>query len=169
MKPDALAKKKPDEKPARWPTRGTHWRQAVIKSLEKLGNFTLVAEAVGISRRSIRRLREEDPVFEEEVAEAMDCYIDKLEAECDRRGFTGWQRPVYQGGELVGHTPEFSDKLAELRLRALRPSLYREAAPQQNGGNTSFIVKIGIQTRDGDPRPPATRRHVLDVSKTDEG
>ena len=168
VKPDALAKKSP-EKLRRWPSRGLRWRQAAVKALKETGNFTTAAEAVGCSRRSIQRLREADPAFEAQVREALETYVDRLEKIVDTRAFAGVQRPVFQGGELVGHTTEYSDKLAELRLKGLRPERYRETTQQQGQGNVSFVVNIGIKTRDGDPRPPAARRPVIDVAKVGEG
>ena len=145
-------------KPARWPNRGHRWRRAALEALKKSGSYTEAATAVGVSRRSIQRLRDADPAFGAQVREALETYADRLEAAVDERAFTGVRRPVYQGGVQVGETVEYSDRLAELRLRALRPSLYGETAQQQGGGNVQFKVSIGIQTRDGDPRPPATRR-----------
>ncbi len=157
-------------KPARWPNRGHRWRRAAIEALKKSGSYTEAATAVGVSRRSIQRLRDADPAFGAQVREALETYADRLEAAVDERAFTGVRRPVYQGGVQVGETVEYSDRLAELRLRALRPSVYRDVAPagQGGGGHTSFIVSLGITTRDGDPRPPATRRPLLPAKEEEE-
>jgi hypothetical protein len=58
--------------------------------------------------------------------EAQQVLTDALEEESIRRGLEGYQRPIYQRGELVGHETVYSDQLLNLQLRARRPDKYRE-------------------------------------------
>ncbi len=147
-------------RPKRWPAGGRRWRRAVVATYAQTGSLEAAATAAGTSRRTVCRARDEDPGFAAELEEAMEIYADALEAECDRRAFSGTPRPVFQGGKRVGETIEYSDRLAELRLKALRPSTYRDAPPGLAGGPVRFNVTIGITTRDGNPIPPAARRRT---------
>ena len=57
-------------KPARWPNRGHRWRPAALEALERTGSYTAVATAIGVSSRSIQRLRDADPAFASRPATA---------------------------------------------------------------------------------------------------
>ena len=142
----------------RWPRGRGLWRELVLKAYATHGTLEAAAQAAGTSRRTIARLLAKDERFRARMDEAREVFVDSLEEEVDRRAFEGVERPVFQGGKLVGHVREFSDRLAELRLKALRPEKYADRRAVQASGPASFTVRLGIQTRDGDPRPPACRR-----------
>lgn len=141
------------------------WRSAFVRAYARCGNISAAAEHVGLSPTTAYAAIKRDDSLRPALDQARDEYADRCESLVDARAFHGVPRPVYQGGALVGHTTEYSDKLAELRLRALRPSTYTQGpAVGAGSGNVSFTVNLGISTRDGDPRPPAARRPVLDVA-----
>ena len=91
-------------RPKRWPAGGRRWRRAVVATYAQTGSLEAAATAAGTSRRTVCRARDEDPGFAAELEEAMEIYADALEAECDRRAFSGTPRPVFQGGKRVGET-----------------------------------------------------------------
>ena len=74
-----------------------------------------------------------DPAFAAAKAQAATDANDAMEAEVYRRSQVGVLRPVYQGGELVGHTREYSDRLLELRTKARLPKIYRESRLEVTG------------------------------------
>ena len=49
-----------------------------------------------------------------------------LEPEAIRRAVEGVEKPVYQGGELVGYVREYSDTLLIFLLKGGKPHKYRE-------------------------------------------
>jgi hypothetical protein len=51
----------------------------------------------------------------------------RIEDEMLRRGVEGWDEPVYQKGELVGHVRKYSDQMLAQLHRIRRPDLYRDA------------------------------------------
>ena len=76
-------------RPKRWPAGGRRWRRAVVATYAQTGSLEAAATAAGTSRRTVCRARDEDPGFAAELEEAMEIYADALEAECDRRAFSG--------------------------------------------------------------------------------
>lgn len=70
--------------------------------------------------------------------EAYEEGVDKIEDEITRRAVRGYEKPVYQGGILVGSVTEYSDTLAALVARGKRPGVY----------NTDRVEHTG---RDGGP------------------
>ncbi len=56
----------------------------------------------------------------------MEKVIERLEAEADRRGYTGYPEPVFYEGVHVYDRTKYSDQLLMFRLKALAPEKYRE-------------------------------------------
>ena len=59
------------------------------------------------------------------MAAAEQVYVEKLEAEADRRGMEGIEKPIYYKGERVDAVREYSDNLLMFRTKKLRPE-YRD-------------------------------------------
>lgn len=66
------------------------------------------------------------------------------------RATSGWREPVFHRGEVVGHVQRFSDRLAEIHLRASNPARYAAAGAGDAGGVTVQVV----QWSRGDAAPP---------------
>ncbi len=140
----------------RWPKHRYRWRRAALEALRTTGSFTMAAAACGVSRRSLFRLRQADPRFEAEVENALDAYCDHLEELVDQRAFHGADDNIYQHGILVGTRKIYSDRLAEMRLRALRPEQYGDRKAD-SAGRATFVVNLGIRKPDDNPTPMAAR------------
>lgn len=84
------------------------------------------AEAAGVGRTTVFTWRRTDTVFAQQWEDAYDEGTDLLEEEAQRRAVQGVSRPVYQGGELVGHVQEYSDTLMNIMLQARRPAKFRK-------------------------------------------
>ena len=76
-------------------------------------------------KKSFREERDRDPAFAEAWDLAMDTARAGIHAEIRRRAIEGVDRPIYQGGELVGTEKVYSDRLLEILARAHLPE-YRE-------------------------------------------
>ena len=72
------------------------------------------------SEGTLRRWRN-NPAFEERVLSAKQVAIERLEAEADRRGYTGVPEAVFYKGVHVGDRTRYSDALLMFRLKALAP------------------------------------------------
>ena len=66
------------------------------------------------------------PDFDQKWIEAKQAYVERLEAESDRRAVEGYDQPVFYKGEQCGTTKKYSDSLLMFRLKAEAPDKYRE-------------------------------------------
>lgn len=72
--------------------------------------------------------RERDPEFAAQWQEAVEAAEASIEAEIYRRAQEGWEEPIFGGRhkeKIVGTVRKYSDRLLELRARAMLPA-YRE-------------------------------------------
>jgi hypothetical protein len=71
---------------------------------------------------------------------------DVLEDAAHKRAVHGCERPVYQGGVLVGSVTEYSDTLLNLALRGKRPERYNTERHELSGpGGTPVAMKMEIE------------------------
>ncbi len=71
--------------------------------------------------------------------------VDRLEDEATRRSVEGVEKPVYQGGVLVGSMTEYSDTLLMLKMRGKRPETYnteRHELTGKDGGPIATKMEI---------------------------
>lgn len=66
--------------------------------------------------------------------------VDRLEDEAIRRAARGYERPVFQGGVMVGTVTEYSDALMALVLKGKRPALYNTERHELTGVNGGPIA-----------------------------
>jgi hypothetical protein len=102
-----------------------------------------VREVLGINRVTIYRWRQDDPSFAQAYSDAMETGTDLIEEEARRRAVDGYDRPVFQGGKLVGVVRVYSDQLAAMLLRGRRPEVYRDA-PNRSASTTSITIHGGL-------------------------
>src|SRR6185369_4243086 len=95
-------------------------------ALSKVGVAGRAARIAKTARSKAFELKKNDPTFAEAWNDALDEASDHLEEEMIRRATTGSLKPVYHGGELVGHIREYSDTLLIFTLKGARPEKYRE-------------------------------------------
>ncbi|MDC0336269.1 hypothetical protein OAN24_05185 [Pseudodesulfovibrio sp.] len=100
-----------------------------IEALLVDGNVSRSAKSVGVSREHFYRIRRADEEFaklwEDAVKIGHMAVIELMEEECDRRALKGVDKPVYQGGKLVGQIRHYSDNLLMFRLKRLDPRYAR--------------------------------------------
>jgi hypothetical protein len=88
--------------------------------------LTAGCRADAVSPGTVYQWRETDVAFVMRENQLRAQLADSLETEAIRRGRDGWDRPIYQRGELVGAERIFSDTLLKMMLGALRPAKFRE-------------------------------------------
>lgn len=74
---------------------------------------------------SFNRIAKQDADFRLAVEEAWQDGAEALIQEAERRGRDGWDEPIYQKGELVGHVRKYSDNLLMFSIKGRRPE-YKE-------------------------------------------
>jgi hypothetical protein len=122
-----VTKPRPEER-RRQPRLTKPNREKFLEALALGWSVTHAAGLAGRSRQRFYELREADEAFAEAWSQAIDAGTDVLEDEAKRRAVDGWDEPIYQRGDLVGHVRRYSDNLLALLLRARRPAIYRENA-----------------------------------------
>jgi hypothetical protein len=125
-------------------------RAVFLTELEQGASLTKAAQVAGFDRRSFQRLRF-DPdggltEFGQQVAEAVEAGTDTLIDEAKRRAADGYEKPVYQGGVLVGHVREYSDQLLIFLIKKRDPS-YRENHQVQLTGPDGGPVRVEHERR----------------------
>lgn len=108
----------------------------------------------GLPKSTMYVERKTNPDFALAVAEALEHGADVWEAEAKRRAVDGVDKPIYQGGKLVGHERQFSDTLLMFLLTGSKPEKYkrRNEISGTNGG--PVIVQV-VKFADS---PPAGER-----------
>lgn len=84
--------------------------------------------------RTFRDLRKRDPQFSQQWDDALEAATAEVEMELHRRAVDGWDEPVYQKGECVGTVRKYSDRLLEIRAKALMPH-YRDRSTVDSNVN----------------------------------
>lgn len=113
-----------------------------LQELRETANVSLAAAAAGWGRRTAYDYKAKSEEFAAEWDSAFQEGLDRLEASLFRRAVHGVEKPVYQGGELVGTVKEYSDTAAIFLLKGGRPEKYRERVDLNNNGPLSLKVDL---------------------------
>lgn len=70
---------------------------------------------------------------------AYDAGVEMLEDEATRRAVHGVEKPVYQGGVLIGSVTEYSDTLLSFALRGKNPKVYNTERHEHTGADGGAI------------------------------
>ena len=108
------------------PKMSPELRARFFEHLAESCNVTLSAQAIGMSRSHMHTLRRNDKTFAKDWDDAIQRATDALEHAARKRAMDGYQRPIYQRGELVGYEPCYSDNLMITLLKAHRPEKFRD-------------------------------------------
>jgi hypothetical protein len=120
-----------------------------FEQLAKTCNITASAAAIGVSRQHVHHLRRTKPQFAKDWDDAIQQATDALEAAARGRAIDGYQRPVYQRGELVGYEPCYSDALMITLLKAHRPEKFRDKGLELPPGSEIIISMKSGKDDDG--------------------
>src|SRR4051794_34673123 len=115
------------------------------KFLEALASGLSIAGAAaeaGVDRTTPYKWRDDDPEFAKAWTVAYDAGTDRLEDEALRRATVGTERPVFQTGQLVGKTREYSDLLLIFLLKGRRPEKFRDNSKLELSGNVTLTALI---------------------------
>lgn len=101
-------------------------REVFLAALERCGNVVDSCATAKLIPRTAYNWRKADPEFAKQWEEALERGADALEAEAVRRAHDGVEKPVYQGGKLVGQVREYSDQLLMFLLKGVKPDKYKD-------------------------------------------
>jgi hypothetical protein len=109
------------------------WRPTFLAAYAQCHTVTEACAAASIARQTARERRRSDPEFARMWDEVVEADTEVLEREAFRRAALEHERPIYQGGELVGTERVFSDNLLMFLLKSRRPEVYRDNAHVELG------------------------------------
>lgn len=133
-------------------------RRAFLTAFADTGNICRAAAISGIDRKQHYRWMRTDPKYAKAFAHALEMGGDIIEAELHRRAVEGTDRPIYQGGSLVGHERVYSDTLMALLIKRHRPELYRERSETKHSGEVGMRHKGEIVVLPENPFPDAPKQ-----------
>lgn len=120
--------------------------EAFLAALSDGRSVTSACQVALISKPAAYAWRKEDKDFAAAWDDAVETGTDLLEDEARRRAQDGVEKPVYQGGECVGHVREYSDTLMIFLLKARRPEKYRERHDVNHGGTVGVEISDARET-----------------------
>ena len=115
-----------------------------LEAFEKTGNVSAACRAASIPRSTINEYRRRDGQFAIDWDIAFQNAVDSLEMEAWRRARDGVDKPIYQGGQLVGSVTEYSDTLLTFLLRGHRSEIFNPPTQTQltGPGGTPFFESL---------------------------
>ncbi len=135
----------------------------LLEGLADGHSVTTSAWAIKISRSTAFQWRanseatkQEDGTYTDDFCvrweAAVQAGVDRLEDEAVRRAARGYERPVFQGGVMVGTETCYSDALMALVLKGKRPSLYNTERHELSGpGGGPVAMSMEIEFVDAQP------------------
>ncbi len=99
------------------------------------------AAAIGVKPSLPYSWRTLDEGFSAAWSAAEEAGTDIIEEEAFRRAVTGVEKPVYRGGEIVGHVADYSDAMLMFLLKSRRPERYG-AAGKTTGSKTTEDLNL---------------------------
>ena len=108
-------------------------RRAFLKALGETGNVSAAARASKVSRSHAYALKQSEPAFAAEWADALESATDLLEAEARHRAVHGVETPHFHQGRVTGTVRKYSDSLLMFLLKAHRPEKFRDRTADPKG------------------------------------
>mgnify|MGYP001603041094 FL=1 len=117
-------------------------RRVYLVSLSRNWNFNQAALAADIDRVTgwLWRTDLEDKAFQTALQQAAEIFIERAEVELWRRGIDGVEKPVYQGGRLVGTVREYDTTAAIFMMKGAKPEKYRERFEHTGAGGVPLFA-----------------------------
>jgi hypothetical protein len=118
-------------------------KRAYLVALSHQWNFSRAALTAGVDRdtglawrrdKTARGRPMQDVKFQAALVRAGEMFVERAEAEMWRRGIEGVEKPVYQGGRMVGTVREYDTTAAIFMLKGAKPEKYRERMEHTGAG-----------------------------------
>lgn len=120
------------------------WKEKFLKTLSRTGNVSTACRRARIDRGYVYTLYYRDPRFRKRWDKAQETAVDYLEGEAWKRAAKGLDKPVYQGGKLVGYERRYSDTLLIFLLKGRRPDVFGDKTKLEHSGTTTTQVEVQV-------------------------
>jgi hypothetical protein len=138
---------RPEQRRKSKPAVSVKARAAFLEALAAGWSVTHAAERAGVARQRLYERRDADERFAAEWRVAEQQGTDALEDEARRRAVDGWEEPVYQRGELVGHVRKYDSRLLEFLLRARGPGSLPRLCRAEGGWRGDLRARLPARAR----------------------
>lgn len=119
------------ERRAAGAAKKTATREQFLDGLAQGLSVASAAQAAGLARGTLYRWRAQSKSFHKAWQDAYDAGTDRLEDEARRRAVEGVEKPVFRGGEIVGHVTDYSDTMLMFLLKARRPEIFAQVGSKR--------------------------------------
>ncbi len=103
------------------------------------------ATTVGVKPSTPYTWRKQDKRFAAAWEAAEEAGTDIIEEEAFRRAVKGVEKPVYRGGEVVGHIADYSDAMLMFLLKSRRPERYGNSGKTSTGKTSEGLNLKGVR------------------------
>lgn len=110
-------------------------KNVFVRVMAQTGTVTLGCVKAQISRQAAYRWRAKDPQFSRRWDEALDSFLDLIEARGSQLAVEGVLEPVFHEGVIVGHVRKFDGKMIQFMLERRRRSVYRRELALEHSGS----------------------------------
>lgn len=119
-------------------------REKFLELLRQGHSPTRAARDIGVTYQGVKSWKLKDKDFSTAWDEALEEGTDTLEDAARLRAVDGVERPVYQGGKLVGAVTEYSDGLLTTLLQARRPWKFKRYSDNPLTPPPNFTVQADL-------------------------
>lgn len=145
--------------------RRPRWVRALLRAYADCGRHYESADRARIGYQAVLTWRQEHPDNQAAVDVALDRYAERLEREADRRAIDGLLRKKFQrnGDPIIDPATgeqyeerEYSDTLLIVRLKAVKPAVYRDHIDLTSGGDKLQPIRVINEIHEARPDEPGT-------------
>lgn len=123
-------------------------RETFLASLRQGHTVQRSTEFAGVKHsRRLYELREADPEFREQWADAWEAGNDALVEEARRRAVDGWDEPIASAGKIVGQKRVYDSRLLERLLASRMPAFRNNPQTTLNVSTGADGTNVTIQQR----------------------
>lgn len=139
-----------------FPDRGNHpnlyvtaeiWT-LILNHIANMGVYYKACRAAGISLRYFEKLREQHPILEELVQDAMAVYRQRLVEVVHERAVNGVEEEVYYQGQVCGSIRHYSDNLLAMLIKRHLPEFRDHSTADVNVNGGVLVVHQPAQSRE---------------------
>ena len=120
-------------------------KEQFLNELSAGASVRAAALSVSVKPEAPYEWRKADQAFSDRWQLAEEAGTDLIEEEAYRRAVTGVEKPVYRGGEVVGHVSDFSDTMLMFLLRARRPERYGGKAGEDKLDADALAKRLNLK------------------------
>lgn len=131
-------------------SEGAEIQQHFLECVRQGHSFRSAAEQAGIEADKPYIWQKSDEAFASALRVAEQVGTDLIEEEAYRRAVKGVEKPIYRGGEVVGHMADYSDAMLMFLLKARRPERYGGKASDKALDADALAERLNLKgARDG--------------------